>query len=193
MSFELNDLDGPLSRFCNAARSVRDANASVARFEEPISLARAERELERVLQSEHARLIARAASIRASRAPLSACFGQRPLGRGALRLWRTQWNELCATARASGLSMPRLLRRCATDDVAVWPSAVRLARAALALEPGSHHRRVLVACLFAEGRIVAAHAVEGGGALDHAELLRRARACEARDEATDADADDGCI
>jgi hypothetical protein len=186
-SYELSDPDGSLSRLRDAMRPAHEACARSAPFEQPLSLARAERELERVLRSEQAQLLARAASIRASRTPLAACLGQRPLGRGALRLWRAQWHELCATARACGLSTPRLLLRCASDDVTLWPGAARLARGALALERGSHQRRVLVACLLAEGRIESARALQGQDGLDAAWRGRDERPRETRGAADDAE------
>lgn len=177
MKFDIEELDAGLSRLREAVRSARidetafvargretanDADAELrrgvdgARLEDALSLARAQRELDRVLRLEHGHSLARAALIRASRTALFVCLGRRTLGRGALGMWRAQWNELCVTTRASELRMPSLLRSCATDDVDMWPSAVRLAREALVSAPSLEHRRVLATCLLAEGRIDAA-------------------------------------
>lgn len=129
-------------------------------LEAALSLTRAERELERVLRDDHARWLARAALLRASRRPLAVHFGIVRLGRGALRVLRAHWIELAATTRACGLSLPRVLRACASDDVDEWPSAVQMARAAVELEPSSETRRVLGVCLRAEGWIDLAHEIE---------------------------------
>lgn len=146
-----------------------------------VALERAEIELLRVQRIELARLLVAAAGIGASRSPIPERLGIACSSAATIARWREEVRELLAevdpdpgvraaevscrgVAREAvrepvrepigeiGARASRLLARLSSRPIERWPSAVRLARAAAALDPSEGQRRALALALLSEGR-----------------------------------------
>ena len=111
-----------------AAAAMRASAASGERTRR-IPLERLEVELARVLRIELAYLLLRAHEILVPRPCARVCRAQ-------VRALRRDAAETLAVARASGVRVPRVVRRIAAGGPDTWPAPARIARWAAALHPG---------------------------------------------------------
>jgi hypothetical protein len=138
-SVERRDLERRIDALRSAFLRSAAPHATSARARIPLE--RVDLELWRVHQIEAARALAEAARL-AGRADQDRDAHERDL-----HAWRARTRDLLESARACEARLPRVLARCATRAREEWPTAQRLLRAALRLDPSAALRAELDALL----------------------------------------------